>query len=552
MSRPTVMYGRRVTPAGRSLRVGVLLDGPSVPAWVAWIVNAVDDHPDLDLALVVGTAPPSPDRRPLFRLYERIDRGLFNVEPDALATVDIGGALAGVPRAPESEIADHHLDVLLHLGGPRPRGAILDAPRYGVWSYRHGAALDAPLFREMARGVGDAETVLEVLRADGGHVIYRSTGVTDPVSLHRTRVPAYWKSAHFAMRRLEELANGRWEPSRAELPEPAAAPPAAPRTLRYVAAVATRVARRKLRASVFQHQWFLGFRRRTGDRLPQDDPAPWRLTFPPGDRSYADPFVVCHAGETFVFLEVLAHSPLRGELAVGRLDDDGALIDVAPVLPVAHHTSYPYVFEDSGVLYLIPESSAERRVDLFRATRFPGGWEHAATLLEDVNAVDATVYRHAGRYWMWVTIAVPGARLNEETFVYFSDRLDGGWTPHPGNPVVSDARRARPAGRPFLHDGLLIRPAQNCSGRYGRQVVFSVVEQMDPDRYSERPDGSLGPEWAGRPNLAAHTYTFDGEWEATDGLRTFTRFGPTSRSTSPSASAVRGSRRRSRPAPPCG
>jgi len=521
-----------VTSAGRSLRVGVLLDGPCVPAWVAWIVRAVGEHPDLDLAVVVESATADVDRRPLFGLYERLDRRLFNVEPDALASVDVAGALAGIPRVAQGDITDHDLDVLLHLGGARPRGDVLDAPRYGVWSYRLGTA---PLFREMAGGVGEAETVLEVLGHEGAQVIYRSTGVTDPVSLHRTRVPAYWKSARFALRRLEDLASGRWEPARDEPSESPsqAPPPTAPRTVRHVAAVATRVVRRKLRSSVFQHQWFLGFRRRTGDRLPQDDPSPWRLTFPPGDRSYADPFLVCHGGETFVFLEVLAHAPLRGELAVGRLDDDGTLTAVSPVLPVAHHTSYPYVFEDGGELYLIPESGAARRVDLFRATRFPDGWEHAATLLEDVNAVDASVFAHEGRYWMWVTIAVPGARLNEETFLYSSDRLDGDWTPHPCNPVVSDARRARPAGRPFLHGGRVTRPAQNCSGRYGRQVVFNVVEELDPERYRERPGGSLGPEWAGRPNLAAHTYTFAGDWEATDGLRTFTRFGRASRSTSP-------------------
>jgi hypothetical protein len=515
-----------VTPAARSLRVGVLLDGPDVPAWVAWIVRAVEDHPDLDLALVVDADGPSPNRRPLLGLYERLDRRVFNVEPDALACVDLAPVLAGVPRAAPSDVTEHDLDVLLHLGGSRPRGGILDAPRYGVWSYRHGAAPEAPLFWEMAGGVGDAETVLEVLGQTGGRVIYRSTGVTDPVSLQRTRVPAYWKSARFALRRLEELAHGRWEPDSAEpaASAPPVAPPSAARTVRHVAAVATRVARRKLRSSVFQHQWFLGFRPRLGDRLPQDDPSPWRLTFPPADRSYADPFVVSHAGETFVFFEVLSHAPLRGELAVGRLDRDGELTDVAPVLSVDHHTSYPYVFEDRGSLYLIPESSAARRVDLFRATRVPDVWEHAAVLLADVNAVDATVYYHGGRYWMWVNLAVPGGRLNEETFLYFSDRLDGGWTPHPCNPVVSDARRARPAGRPFAHEGRVIRPAQNCSGRYGREVMFNAVEQLDTEHYRERPQGSLGPEWAGRPNLAAHTYTFDGAWEATDGLRTFNRF----------------------------
>lgn len=118
---------------------------------------------------------------------------------------------------------------------------------------------------------------------------------------------------------------------------------------------------------------------------------------------------------------------------------------------------------------------------------------------------------------------MPGGRLNDETFLYFSDRLEDWWTPHPRNPVVSDARCARPAGRPFVHDGRLIRPSQDCTGRYGRRVVFNAVEQLTTDDYRERPVGALGPEWAPLANLAAHTYTFDGDWEATDGLRTFRR-----------------------------
>jgi hypothetical protein len=46
---------------------------------------------------------------------------------------------------------------------------------------------------------------------------------------------------------------------------------------------------------------------------------------------------------------------------------------------------------------------------------------------------------------------------------------------------------------------------------------------LTPEDYRERPGGTLEPDWAPIPNLAAHTYTFDGEWEATDGLRTFPR-----------------------------
>jgi hypothetical protein len=490
-----------------------MLAGRRLPAWAAWIVERVRAHPDLTLALVVE-APAAGDGPPaLFALYERLDRRLFAVEPDALAETDVSALLDGVPRARACDAAEHDLDVILHLDGGRPRGPVLAAARHGVWSYRFG---DPALF-------GHAETVLERLDDDGATTIYRSVGATDAVSLHRNRVPAYWKSARFALRALEELASGRDLPEEATAPAGGRGAPSNVDTVRHVAKVAARVARRKLGAATRQYQWFLGLRRREGDRLPQDDPRPWAPVLPPRDRSYADPFVVHHEGAAYLFLEVLPHATGVGELAVGRIEANGGLRDVTPILPVAHHTSYPYVFEDGGRWFLIPESREAGRVDLLVATDFPSGWEHAGTRVEGVNAVDATVAAHGGAYWMWVSMAPPGVRLVDETYLYLSDRLDGGWTPHPRNPVVSDARRARPAGRQFLHRGRLIRPSQDCSVRYGRRVVFNAVEILTPGDYRERPVGALEPDWAPFRNLAAHTYTFDGEWEATDGLRTFPR-----------------------------
>jgi len=333
-----------------------------------------------------------------------------------------------------------------------------------------------------------------------------------------------WKSARFALRRLDDLASGAWQPPPGrEPPLPEPPEPTAAETIRHAGRVAGRVARRKLRNAAYQHQWFVGLRRRPGDRLPADDPAPWHAVLPPPDRSYADPFVIADGAGMYVFLEILDHASGTGRLGVAPLEPDGALGAIESILPMPHHTSYPYVFRDAGGLFLIPETGDAGRVDLYAATGFPTGWEHVATLLDGVNAVDATVCPHGGRYWMWVTIAVPGGRLHDETFLYSSDRLEGGWTPHPRNPVVSDVRRARPAGRPFVHDGRLIRPSQCCAGRYGERVVLNHVEVLTPDDYRERPCGGLGPEWAAMPNLAAHTYTFDGGWEATDGLRLFRR-----------------------------
>jgi hypothetical protein len=524
--------------------VGVALDGMRAPAWAAWLLTAIRVHDDLELKQAVV-----PDRagvkRPaiLFAAYESLDRRIFSRPPDALEPVDLSPALEGVarlqvpaaptqvdeddPRDPGRGPDEDALDVLICLGTALGPEEIPLAPRHGVWSlhlgdpqrYRDEPALFWELFYAEPASTSTLESVAR--RSEERAVLYRSWAATDPVSLQRTRNPVYWKSARFALRRLEDLAAGRWSPELEppnNRPSPRRSPPSNADAVRHMAKITGRVARRRLRRAAFRRQWFLGLRRRRGDGLPQDDPNPWRVVSPPADRYWADPFVFESDGDTLVFIEQVRYADQKGELAVGRLERDGELSPLEPILSAGHHLSYPYVLRDDGQPFMIPESGEARRVELWAAADFPTRWTRAAVLLEGVAAVDASVLRHDGLYWMWVNQSFDGGRLDDETFLYFSDRLESGWTPHPRNPVVSDARRARPAGRPFFHGEALIRPAQDCTEGYGSRVVFNAVELLTTEDYRERPVGSLGPDWAAGRNLGAHTYTFDGAWEATDCL----------------------------------
>jgi len=525
-----------------TLRVGVVLDALCAPASAAWVLRAIRAHDDLELAMAVISDRAGEPPSLLFAVYEALDRRLFSHPPDALEQVDISAVLRGVPsqqlrafparRADDaqgrggSDMDEHQLDVLLCLGRALAPEEIPFVPRHGVWSLHLGDPLryrgEPALFWELFHAESASPSVLESAAGSPKErrVLYRSWTATDPVSLQRTRNPVYWKSARLALRRLEDLAVGPWRPEQEpadDRPDRHPPPPSNAETALHMARIAGRVARRRLRRAAFRRQWFLGLRRR-GDNLPHEDSRPWQVVSPPTDRYWADPFVFESDGDTLVFVEQVRFADRKGQLAVGRLERDGELSAFEPILSAAHHLSYPYVLRDGEQAFMIPESGEARRVELWAATDFPTGWARAAVLLEGVRAVDASVIRHGGLYWMWVNQSFDGGRLDDETFLYFSDRLESGWTLHPRNPVVSDARRARPAGRPFLHRDVLIRPAQDCTGGYGSRVVFNAVEVLTADDYRERPLGSLGPDWAPGRNIGAHTYTFDGPWEATDCL----------------------------------
>jgi hypothetical protein len=84
------------------------------------------------------------------------------------------------------------------------------------------------------------------------------------------------------------------------------------------------------------------------------------------------------------------------------------------------------------------------------------------------------------------------------------------------NPIISDVRRARPAGPLFVKDGFLIRPSQDCSRRYGFAVCLNRVDVLTDNDYREVPIERILPTWL-RGNQGTHTFTRGSRFEAVDG-----------------------------------
>jgi len=228
------------------------------------------------------------------------------------------------------------------------------------------------------------------------------------------------------------------------------------------------------------------------------------LLLPPADRFWADPFPVSVGDGFLVFVEELPFRTNKGHISVLNLARNGQLRRVERVLEKPHHLSYPFVFEWRDEHYMIPETGAARRIELYRATDFPGGWTPEEVLLDDVYAVDATVAEIDGRWWMFANIAPDGTRNYDELHVFHAPGPHGPWRPHRRNPVKSDARCARPAGRLFWWNGDLYRPSQDCSGQYGAAIVINKVSELTATEYRETTVARVEPKWT--PNLlGAHT-----------------------------------------------
>jgi hypothetical protein len=242
----------------------------------------------------------------------------------------------------------------------------------------------------------------------------------------------------------------------------------------------------------------------------------WSILPDPGFRFYADPFPFVHEGRTYVFVEDLDHRTNKAAISVLPFDDRGPSGPAEPVLDLPWHLSYPFVFEHDGQIWMIPESSANRTVTLYRADPFPYRWVVEEILLADIQAGDATVTWHAGSFWMFTATRDEAGSWSDTLSIFTAPRLQGPWRPHAANPVLIDQTAARPAGAMVWRHGTLWRPVQDCSAGYGTGVGLAEVTRLDHGGFSQKVHTVLRPDssWPGR---RLHTLNRAGRLECIDG-----------------------------------
>jgi hypothetical protein len=228
-------------------------------------------------------------------------------------------------------------------------------------------------------------------------------------------------------------------------------------------------------------------------------------------RYYADPFPFNYRGRSYLFVEEFPFATNRGCISVVALDTNGAAPSSRIVIEEPHHLSYPFVFEQDGQIWMIPESGAANRIDLYRAARFPDRWVREATLLEGIAAYDATLTRRNGRFWMFVTLARWNSTSRDNLSLFQARQLTGPWTAHAQNPILLDARHSRCGGALFERNGALLRPAQDCSSTYGGALDFNRVDVLNETDFRQTEVGRISC-----GTFGCHTYNRHAGIEAID------------------------------------
>ncbi len=283
--------------------------------------------------------------------------------------------------------------------------------------------------------------------------------------------------------------------------------------------LARKLARYLYRMCFRTPQWRTGWRTLNGPDLYDLRAHPdggWHDIPDDGSRFYADPFAIEHQGKVFLFVEDFPHKTQKGLISAVEMGPQGPIGAPQPVLEAGCHLSYPFVFEADGQMWMIPETSGARTIELYRATQFPAGWVRESILVSDLVAGDATLCQHDGLWWMFATVQDDGGAFSDALYLWSASDFRGPWTQHPRNPVLVDIASARPAGQIVNRGGQMLRPVQDSRKGYGTALGIARITQLDHEGYAQVVETQIvpGSKWPGR---RLHTLNSAGGFEFIDG-----------------------------------
>lgn len=501
------------------LRVGLLLDGASIPYWAARSIERIARLDSAEIILVVidgGTEknidPTRATESFLYDTYIWFDRRRNHQTIDPLAREDLPRELDKAGRVYLKRTADarrtiseevvrkiyeRDLDVLIDIGNVTPLGELSRCARHGIWSFSPGDGEryddHSPGFWEIFHREPVTSAHVRRIARGATSIVYLSHSHTITRSEQRNRDQLYLKGISF----LPRLLNEQYLLGKDPLPAKESGavttsgpfPRNGPGNLDMMSYYLRRLPRDVhflAKRALFEERWAVQYS--LDSRIPSTYGG-FQELMPPPHTWWGDPQVAQQDNDFYIFVEelVLPRSRNHAHISVFRVDPQGGQEGPVKVLERPYHLSYPFVLEWKGARYMVPESSANRTIELYEATDFPYHWKLVKEIMVGVEAVDTTIVRRNGLWWMFTNLREnPGGPINDELFLFYSeDLLADRWEPHPLNPIVTDARCARPAGRIFELDGVLYRPSQDCSRCYGYAVNINRIAEMDENRYRE-------------------------------------------------------------------
>lgn len=513
----------------RPLRVGVVLDAEGHSPWVDALLTFMRQVPAIEVrVLPLAYGAPGPVKRPSWLMERLYAASRARFDPFG----EVAGSESGPAFAESAEaIRAVGCGTLIWLArGKDPGISLSGIAERGVFTIRLGERdRGIPFWDEAARGLTTSGVTIywhECSFARGRAIrkietptfqgIWFTRNAEEPLVAAIRTLAGLCMEMRKGGREFEERLRGFPEERMDAFP--AAGFPSGLEAGRFLLRKLAGSARSRWAARGKTGRWFVAMRRAAGSSIADPGGPDWKgfqeVPLPQGVEEMADPFVWENGGRDYLFFEEAAAGSSKGRIAWVEVFENGGCSEMRVALERPYHLSYPCIVAAGSEVFLLPESQAAGCVELYRFSRFPDGVELVARPAEGVELVDTTPLFLDDRWYFFTTTVPPFM----ESFLFWSDRLDGGWRLHPASPISCSVRNSRSAGAIFRKKGRLYRPTQDCSVRYGYAIQVNEIVRLTPTDFEERPVNWIAPAWSA--NLGGtHTWNESTSLQVVDGLR---------------------------------
>jgi len=547
------------------VRFGIMCRGYKFSKWQAKCIEKLLELPDVKLCLLVidenhNATKTLMVKRPLLKKFlSKIYTLLFrkylfriynkNLKIDALQIVDLEHLLKFTPKigcfttkkGKYSEykkkkdierVSEYGLDFMLRFTFNILRGEILEVPRYGVWSFHHDDEQiirgGPPCFWEIYHEHDATGAILQKLNdeLDAGIVLRKGYFNTIKTSYAANFNNALMESTEWPKQVCKDILNGAVDYFE-DAPSVSSAPMYyAPNNAQMIKFFAISIKNRlkQKKDTIFRKReiWNIGIANKPiASFMEENKPEIIWLKKPAKNRFIADPFGFKAGNILHLLYEDYDYRINRGVISEIQLDDWSKDIkahdDPRPIITMDTHMSYPYTIDYEGDIYCVPETGDVKEVSLFKFNSATGNWSKIKTLLSGKGFIDSTIFYYEDLWWLFCTIKEQNPVQN--LFIWYSKTLFGPWIEHKNNPVKMDIRSARPAGTPFMYDGSMCRPAQDCSIDYGHNLALNKILELSPIKFKEETIAFMGPFNNSPYSCGFHTISGIGNITLVDGRK---------------------------------
>jgi hypothetical protein len=216
----------------------------------------------------------------------------------------------------------------------------------------------------------------------------------------------------------------------------------------------------------------------------------------------ADPFVIDFPPfKTSILYENFDYKTYKGVINKVEISKDFSFGKDEVFIDKPFHLSFPFVWNSNNKLLVFPESQQNQMLEKLS---FDENFKlSSSSEFFKGDIVDPVIFKYQNKFWLFC--GFKKFNPNVHLFAFHSDSLNGKFVPHAQNPIKSDVSASRMAGG-FIHfQNNIYRPAQVNDLYYGRKIAMMKLNNLTETTYDEQFEFYINPSENSQYNNGIHT-----------------------------------------------